>query len=69
MAYLIAAASSDGNAIDRHFGHSDCFSILAVADDGSYVLKERRSLTQARRVLLDGGRATGVERLNLPLPS
>ena len=45
MAFLIAAASSDGNAIDRHFGHSDCFSILAVADDGSYVLKERRSLT------------------------
>ena len=43
--FLIAAASSDGNAIDRHFGHSDCFSILAVADDGSYVLKERRSLT------------------------
>ena len=43
--FLIAAASSDGKAIDRHFGHSDCFSILAVAADGSYVLKERRSLT------------------------
>ena len=42
--FLIAAASSDGKAIDRHFGHSDCFSILAVAADGSYVLKERRSL-------------------------
>jgi len=44
MAFLIAAASSNGKTIDRHFGHSDIFYIVAVKDDGSYEIKEKREV-------------------------
>jgi predicted Fe-Mo cluster-binding NifX family protein len=44
MAYLIAAASSTGQEVDRHFGHSEVFSILEVGDDNAYTVKERRTV-------------------------
>ena len=44
MSFFLAAASSDGQNIDRHFGHSDSFSIVRAEDDGSYELQERRSV-------------------------
>ena len=42
MAYRIAAASSDGIHIDRHFGAADGFVIVEVADDGIFAEVERR---------------------------
>jgi len=44
MSYLIAAASSDGEQIDRHFGHSEVFSIINVEADGKYTIQERRAV-------------------------
>ncbi len=35
MSYLLAAASSDGVNIDRHFGHADTFQIVELAEDGT----------------------------------
>ncbi len=65
MAFLLAAASGDGQEIDRHFGHSDCFSIIAVAEDGSYALQERRSLVSPCQhgVHEDGAMQAAVEAL------
>ena len=42
MSYRIALASSDGLHIDRHFGASDGFVIVEVADSGSFLEIERR---------------------------
>ena len=42
MSYRIALASSDGLHIDRHFGHSDGFVIVAVEPSGNFVEQERR---------------------------
>ena len=42
MSYRIAAASSDGIHIDRHFGVADGFVIVEVADDGTFAEVERR---------------------------
>lgn len=44
MAYKIAAASSDGQQIDLHFGHAEMFYIFEVQQDGTYVLLERREV-------------------------
>lgn len=46
MSYQIAAASSDGIYIDRHFGHADVFSIIEAEDDGRHwQLRSRRLVT------------------------
>ena len=42
MGYKIAAASSDGQQVDRHFGHADTFYITEVLDDGTYFFLEKR---------------------------
>ena len=45
-AIRIAAASSDGVTIDRHFGHADVFSIWeTVADGASFTEIERRQVS------------------------
>ncbi len=44
MAYRIAAASSDGQHIDRHFGAADGFVIVEVAADGTFDAVERRTV-------------------------
>lgn len=44
MSYKIAAASSDGERVDRHFGHADLFYIAEVADDETYQLTGKRTL-------------------------
>ena len=45
-AVRIAAASSDGVTVDRHFGHADVFSILEAAADGaSFTEVERRKVS------------------------
>ena len=38
MSFRIAAASSDGNNIDQHFGQADSFYIYEVNADGTYKL-------------------------------
>ena len=43
MSYKIAVATSDGHTVDTHFGHAEDFTILEVADDGSYSEVERRN--------------------------
>lgn len=45
MSYKIAVASSDGIAIDGHFGSASQFYILQVNDDESYQIVENRRLT------------------------
>ncbi|MBQ1876253.1 MAG: hypothetical protein II145_06035 [Selenomonas sp.] len=46
MSYRIAAASSDGVQIDRHFGHAETFSIFEVEENGQGpALKARRAVS------------------------
>ncbi|MCD8355334.1 MAG: hypothetical protein LUE11_01990 [Clostridia bacterium] len=42
MAFRIAAASTDGIHIDRHFGKAEQFVILEVQNDGSFTEIDRR---------------------------
>ena len=42
MSYKIAVATSDGHTVDTHFGHASDFTIIEVADDGSFSEVERR---------------------------
>lgn len=42
MSYKIAIASNDGVYVNAHFGSSLSFHIIEVNDDGSYVFKEER---------------------------
>ena len=51
MSYKIAVATADGRTVDTHFGHADDFTILEVADDGSFHEVERRDAFAA----CDGG--------------
>jgi nitrogen fixation protein NifX len=49
MSFLVAVASSDGEQIDRHFGHSDVFYIVSVGDDGTYAAKGKREVASPCR--------------------
>ena len=51
MSYKIAVATSDGHTVDTHFGHALDFTIIEVADDGSFSEVERRNAFAA----CDGG--------------
>ncbi|WP_196590445.1 NifB/NifX family molybdenum-iron cluster-binding protein [Pectinatus frisingensis] len=42
MSYKIATASSNGQQVDRHFGHAGTFYITEVLDDGTYFFLEKR---------------------------
>lgn len=43
--YKVAAASSDGIVINRHFGRADTFYIYEVAEAGNYRFLETRTVT------------------------
>lgn len=43
--YKVAAASSDGIVINRHFGRADTFYIYEVAEAGNYRFFETRTVT------------------------
>ena len=43
--YYVAAASSDGIVVNKHFGRADTFLIYAVAEDNSYKYIESLILT------------------------
>ncbi|MDQ0204507.1 NifB/NifX family molybdenum-iron cluster-binding protein [Pectinatus haikarae] len=44
MSYKIAAASSDGIYVDRHFGHADLFYITEISDGGMCRFLEKRTV-------------------------
>lgn len=43
-AYKVAAASSDGIVVNRHFGRADTFYIYEVNETGEYGLCEKRTV-------------------------
>ena len=51
MSYKIAVATQGGHTVDTHFGHALDFTIIEVADDGSFSEVERRDAFAA----CDGG--------------
>ncbi len=43
MGFRVAVTTSDGQHIDLHFGQTQRFSIIDVADDGAYEVREWRN--------------------------
>lgn len=62
MAYLIAAASSDGETIDRSFGAAEAFLIYEVTGPGTFHFAEKRPCpgnTAASSEACSGNRGAG----------
>ena len=59
MSYKIALTSSDGIAIDKHFGEAETFFIFDMDDPGVGKFNESRTLPPEPPRIIPGGGTSG----------
>lgn len=59
--YQIAVASSDGQKIDGHFGSTPLFWVLAIQEDGSHQLIEKRVVEEKKEACSHTGEESSEE--------